>query len=189
MPAMSMDEILLDCEEKMESAHNYLRDEFRGVRTGRASAGLVDHIKVDYFGSPTDLRQLANIAVPEADLIMIKPFDPTSIKDIERAIQSSNIGLTHMADGKIIRLKVPALSTERRQQLASQIRKMSEASRVAVRNARRDANKHIDKEEKDGALTEDQAAEAKEDVQELTNKYEAKVTELLDAKTKEIMET
>jgi ribosome recycling factor len=186
---MSIDEILLDSEERMESALNYLREEFRGVRTGRASAGLVDHIKVDYYGSPTDLRQLANIAVPEADLIMIKPFDPSSIKEIERAIQSSNIGLMPMVDGKIIRLKVPALSTERRQQLASQIRKMSEASRVAIRNARRDANKQADKEEKDGALTEDQAEKAKEDIQELTDKYEAKVTELLDGKTKEIMET
>lgn len=186
---MPLDEILLDCEEKMESAVNYLRDEFRGVRTGRASAGLVEHLKVDYYGSPTDLRQLAGIAVPEAALIVIKPFDPSSLKDIERAIQSSNIGITPMTDGKVIRLQVPPLSVERREQLVSQVRKMSEATRVAIRNARRDANKDVDKDEKDSTLTEDEAKKAKEDIQELTKKYETRVTELLDAKTKEILES
>ncbi len=186
---MSLDDILLECEDKMDSAVNYLRDEFRGVRTGRASAGLVEHIKVDYYGSPTDLRKLANLAVPEPDMIVIKPFDPSSMQEIQKAIQSSNIGLTPMADGKLIRLKVPALSTERREQLAGQVKKMGEASKVAIRNARRDANKDIDKEEKDSTITEDEAEKGKTDIQKLTDDYEKKVAELVDAKTKEIMET
>ena len=186
---MPMDDILLECEEKMDSALKYLRDELRGVRTGRASAGLVEHIKVEYYGSPTDLRKLANLAVPEPDLIVIKPFDPASMTDIQKAIQSSNIGLTPMVDGKLIRLKVPALSTERREQLAAQVRKMAEASKVAVRNARRDANKDVDKEEKEGTITEDQAERGKTDIQKLTDQYEKQVGELVEAKTKEIMET
>ena len=186
---MSMDDILLACEEKMDSALAYLRGELRGLRTGRASAGLVDHIKVDYYGSPTDLRQLASFAVPEPALIVIKPFDPSSLRDVERAIQSSNIGLTPMTDGKLIRLSVPAPSTERREQLAVQARKMGEASRVAVRNARRDANKAVDKAQKDSALTEDEAKKGKDDVQELTKDYEKKITELIGLKTEEIMES
>ena len=185
---MPMDDILLDCEENMESALAYLRQEYRGVRSGRASVGLVDHIKVDYYGSPTDLRQLANLAVPEPSMILIKPFDPASVKDIERAIQSANIGLTPITDGKLIRLKVPSPSTERREQLAAQVRKMAEAGRVAVRNARRDANKVADKEQKQGDLTEDDAKKGKENIQELTKDYEAKITELVEAKTQEIME-
>jgi len=185
----AMDDILLDCEEKMESALAYLHQEYRGVRTGRASAGLVEHIKVDYYGSPTDLRQLANIAVPEPAMIVIKPFDPSTTKDIERAIQSSNIGITPMTDGRIIRLQIPPLSTERRTQLAGQIRKMGEASRVTVRNARRDANKTADKLQKESVMTEDEAEKAKEAIQELTKQYEAKVTELVEVKSQEIMET
>lgn len=185
---MPVDEILMGCEEKMESALEYLREELRGLRTGRASAGLVDHIKVDYFGSPTDLRQLANIAVPEPAMIMIKPFDPSSIKDIDRAIQASNIGITPMVDGKVIRLNVPALSTERRQQLATQVKKMAEQTRVAIRNARRDANKVADREQKDSVITEDDAEKAKEEIQDLTKKYEEKVSQMVDVKTEEIME-
>ncbi len=185
---MPMDEISLNCQEKMESAVTYLREEFRGMRTGRASAGLVDHIKVDYYGSPTDLRQLANIAVPEPTMIMIKPFDPAGIKDVEKAIHAANIGLTPMVDGKVIRLSIPALSTERREQLAMQVRKMSESTRVAIRNARRDANKVIDREQKDSLLSEDGAATGKDDIQELTKKYEKNVTEVVAGKTEEIME-
>jgi ribosome recycling factor len=185
---MPLDEVLMECEEKMDSAIAYLREEFRGIRTGRASAGLVDHLKVEYYGSPTDLRQLASIGVPEPTMIVIKPFDPASLKEIERAIQASNLGITPAQDGKVIRLSVPPLSMERREQLISQIRKMSEATRVAIRNARRDANKDIDKEQKDSILTEDQADKGKELVQELTKQYEDKVTALVDAKTMEIRE-
>jgi ribosome recycling factor len=185
---MAADEILMEVEEKMETAVDYLRKEFRGIRTGRASAGLVDHIKVDYYGSPTDLRQLATISTPDASLIVIKPFDPSSTKEIERAIQAANIGITPASDGKIIRLAVPALSGERRQQIAGQLKKMAEASRVSIRNGRRDGNKLVDQQEKDGDLSEDEAEKARTDIQKLTGDYETKVTEILDAKTTEIQE-
>jgi ribosome recycling factor len=185
---MGTDDILLAVEEKMDAAVDYLRKEFRGIRTGRASVGLVDHIKVNYYDSPTDLRQLATISTPDASLIVIKPFDPGSLKDIEKAIFASNIGITPSNDGKLIRLAVPPLSTERRQQLAGQLKKLSEATRVTIRNARRDGNKEIDQQEKASQLTEDQAKRAKEEVQKLTDTYEQKVSEILEAKTKEIQE-
>lgn len=186
---MAMDEILLEVEDHMEHAMEYLKQEFRGIRTGRASAGLVDHIKVEYYGSPTDLRQLASISTPEANLIVIKPFDPQGIKDIERAIQASDIGITPNADGKVIRLSVPPLSGERRQLLVGQIKKMAEASRVSIRNARRDANKDADKQEKASEITEDDARKGKDDIQKLTKDFEEKITEILAAKTTEIEET
>ena len=186
---MPTDEILMDVEEKMESALDYLRKEYRGIRTGRASAGLVDHIKVDYYGSPTDLRQLATISAPDASMIVIKPFDPSSMKDIEKAIHASDIGMPPQADGKVIRLNVPPLSGERRNQIAGQLKKMAEAARVTIRNARRDGNKEIDREQKAGEMTEDEAHKAKDDVQKLTGDFEKKVTEHLDAKTTEIQDS
>ncbi len=185
---MAMDEILLDVEEKMEHAAAYLGIEFRGIRTGRASAGLVDHIKVDYYGSPTDLRQLATISTPDATMIVIKPFDPSSLKDIERAIMASELGITPSADGKVIRLSVPSLSTERREKLVGQIKKMAEAAKVAIRNARRDGNKDADKQEKASELTEDETKKGKDGIQNLTKKYESKIDASLKAKTVEIEE-
>ena len=185
---MGMDEILLDVEEKMEHDVEYLRKEFRGIRTGRASPGLVDHIKVDYYGSPTDLRQLASITTPEATLIVIKPFDPGSIKEIDKAIAASNIGINPQSDGKVIRMVIPPLSGERRHQIAGQLKKLAEAARVAVRNARRDGNKDADHQQKSAEMTEDDARICKEDIQKLTDKYEAAIEELLTAKTQEIEE-
>jgi len=186
---MPMDDILLDCEERMEKAVDFFRKELRGIRTGRASSGLVEHIKVDYFGSPTELRQLASIAVPQPDMIVVKPFDPGSVKSIEKALQTSGLGITPIADGKIIRLPVPMLSTERRQQLAGQLKKMAEETRVAVRNIRREANKAADQEEKAGTLTEDEADKCKEEVQKLTDEHGGKIGEAMEAKQKEVMET
>lgn len=185
---MALEDSLLETEENMESAIDYLRKELRGIRTGRATPALVEYIKIDYYGSPTDLRQLASISAPEANMLMIKPFDPSSAKDIEKAIQASDLGITPSSDGKIIRLTIPPLSTERRQQLVGQVKKMAEATRVAIRNARRDGNKEIDKLQKDSEITEDDAHKAKDDVQELTKTYEAKVDELIDAKSQEIQE-
>lgn len=185
---MTYDEAMLDVEEKMESAIEYLRREYRGIRTGRASTGLVEHVKVEYYGTPTDLRQLATLSTPDANLILIKPFDPASVKDIERAIQASNIGIMPTSDGKMIRLSVPPLSGERRQQLISQVKKMSEAARVTIRNARRDGNKQIEVLEKESAVTEDEAKRAKDEIQNLTKKYEELVTKILDSKTEEIQE-
>jgi len=185
---MAMDDILLEAEEQMDSAVEYLQKEFRGIRTGRASVGLVDHIKVEYYGSPTDLRQLASIATPEANLIVIKPFDPSSLKNIDRAIQASDLGITPQTDGKVIRLVVPPLSGERRGQLVGQIRKMAEGARVAIRNARRDANKEIDRQQKASQLAEDDADKGKDEIQKLTDQYEEKVGKMLADKTKEIEE-
>lgn len=186
---MPVDDILLECEDKMEKAVEFFHQELRGIRTGRASAGLVEHIKVDYYGSPTELRQLAAIAVPEPDLIVIKPFDPASIKDIDRAIQASELGISPNSDGKLIRLSIPPLSVERRKHLASQLKKMAEDTRVTVRNIRREANKAADKEESEGSLPEDDADRCKQEIQKLTDQYGGKIDEMLEEKNKEVMET
>jgi len=184
-----MDEILFEVEANMETGLDYLRKEFRGIRTGRASGGLVEHVKVDYYGSPTDLRSLATISTPESNLIIIKPFDPSGMKDIERAIQASNLGITPSHDGKVIRLSIPPLSIERREQLKGQVKKMAEAARVTVRNARRDGNKIIDAKQKASELTEDEAKKGKDTVQKLTDRFEKGITELIAAKTTEIQDT
>ena len=187
---MPMDEIEFECEDKMERAVEFLRNEFRTVRTGRASVGLVDHLKIPVasYDTTMDLRELATLSTPEPALIVIKPFDPSTLKDIERAIEATNIGITPVSDGRIIRLPVPALSGERRQQLVQQIRKMAEAQRVAIRNARRDANKQIDVEKKKGELSEDDADRCHDNVQELTGTYEKQIDELLGTKSKELEE-
>jgi len=185
---MAIDDVILETEEKMDTAVDYLRNEYRGIRTGWASTGLVEHVKVDYYGSPTDLRQLATISTPDATMIIIKPFDPSSLKDIEKAIYASDIGINPMTDGKLIRLAVPPLSGERRIQIAGQLKKMAEAARVTIRNARRDGNKEVDHQQKAGEMTEDEARKAKDEVQKLTGEYENKVTDILDAKTTEIQE-
>jgi ribosome recycling factor len=184
---MPMDEIEFECEERMERAVDFFRGELRTVRTGRASVGLVDHLKVEVvsYGSTMELRELAALSAPEPSLIIIKPFDPSTLKDIERAIGASNIGITPVTDGRIIRLPVPPLSGERRQQLLQQVGKMAEAQRVALRNARRDANKQVDTEKKGGQLSEDDAERCHDNIQELTDKYEEQIDKLLESKTKE----
>jgi len=183
---MPLDEIAFGAEEKMEKAVAFLASEFRGIRTGRATTGLVEHIKVEYYGSSTPLQQLATLSAPEANLIVIKPFDPSCIKEIERAIQASELGITPQSDKRVIRLVVPPLSGERRKQLANQVPDMAEQAKVSIRNIRRDANKHIEQEEKGKSVSEDDADKAKEEIQELTRKYEEKVDELLKAKLAEI---
>lgn len=188
---MSTDEIEFECEEQMEKAVEYLRQELRGVRTGRASPALVEHLKVEVasYGSTMELRELATISVPEGNLLMIKPFDPGVGKDIERAIQSSGLGITPMSDGKVIRLPIPPLSGERRQQLLGQVRKLGETQKIAVRNIRRDSNKQVDVAQKEAkTVSEDEAEKSKENIQELTRKYEARIDELVNAKSKEIQE-
>lgn len=185
---MPTDDILLDCEDRMDKAAEFFHHELRGIRTGRASTGLVEFIKVEYYGTPTDLRQLASIAAPEPDMILIKPFDPGSVKDIEKAILASDLGITPQSDGRMIRLPVPTLSGDRRRQLVVQIKKLAEQARVAVRNVRRDANKTADGEKDQSILTEDDAVKCKEGVQKLTDEYGKKIDDALDAKTKEIME-
>jgi len=184
---MPLDDILLECEEHMEKATEHVKQELKGIRTGRASPALVEHMKVDYYGSMTDLKSIAAIMVPEATQLLIKPFSPQDIKAIEKAINDSKIGLTPHSDGRQIRLTLPPLSQERRLQLAGQCKGFAEAAKVAIRNARRDANKILETEEKGGLVAEDDAKHGKEQIQELTKQYETKVDELIEHKRQEIM--
>ena len=183
-----MEEVIIDAEERMTKALDHLREEMRGMRTGRAHPGLVESIRVDYYGTQTPLKQLANISVPEPDQIVIKPFDVSSIADIEKGILTSDLGITPQTDGKLLRLKVPPLSEERRKQLVSRAKEVAEESRVSMRNIRRDANKHIDTSKKDGDLSEDDQARFKDQVQEVLKSVEKQVDEDLKRKTEELME-
>ncbi|MGA2440656.1 MAG: ribosome recycling factor [Tepidisphaeraceae bacterium] len=185
---MPLDDILIDAEMHMEKATDHLLQELRGIRTGRASPGLVEHIKVEYYGSATDLRSIAAISIPEATQILIKPFSPGDMHAIEKAINDSKIGLTPHSDGKQLRLVLPSLSQERRLQLAGQCKQMAETAKVAIRNARRDANKILETEEKGGVVTEDESTRGKEQIQELTKTYEAKVDEVVEKKRAEVMQ-
>jgi len=185
---MPIDDILLDTEEHMEKAIEHLKHELRSVRTGRASPAMVENIKVEYYGTPTDLRSIASISVPEATQILIKPFSPGDLKWIEKAINDSKLPLTPHSDGKQLRLILPPMSQETRLKMAGQVKTMAEDVKVRIRNARRDANTLIDTEEKGGLLTEDDASSGKDQVQELTKTYEAKVDEMVEHKRKEVMQ-
>ena len=187
MPASA---IKKTCTAGMDKAIEFLKHEYRGIRTGRAHAGLIEHLKIEVssYGSTMELRELATISVPEPSTLLVKPFDPTTLKDIEKGIQTSDLGISPNSDGKAIRLPVPALSGERRQQLVQQIKKLAEAQKVAIRNARRDANKAADAAEIAKTLSEDQAADIKDSVQKLTKKHEDDIASILAAKTKEIEE-
>ena len=187
---MDLDEIQLNCKESMEKGIEYLKNELRGVRTGRASTGLVDYIKVEYYGSPTDLRSMALVNVPEPSQLVVKPFDASTVQLIAKAIQASGLGLNPIVEGKQIRLQLPSLSGERRNQLVGTVKSMAEQTKVAIRNARRDANKLLDASLKDKSLSvsEDDAERAKNEVQELVKKYEQAVEDLITAKIKEIQE-
>ena len=185
---MDRDEILLDAEERMEKAVNVFRDELRGLRTGRASPALVDTLRVEYYGSPTPLKQLAQINTPEPQQIVILPFDQSCLKDIEKAIRASDLGMSPNNDGKMIRLTVPPMSGEQRQKMVARIKKSAEEAKVAIRNIRRDANKHLDQAEKAKALTEDERDQGKAEVQTLLKKYEDRISELADKKAREVLE-
>jgi ribosome recycling factor len=187
---MNADTIFKDAKTSMDKSLDYLKSEMKGLRTGRATTALVEYIKVDYYGSPTDLKALAAISVPEPTQILIKPFDASSLGEIRKAIEAANIGLNPMADGKQIRINVPALSGDRRKQLAAQAKKLGEDAKIAVRNVRRDANKHIEQLSKDKTqhLSEDQIEDLKDKVQNLLKQHETDIDKTIDAKTKEIME-
>ena len=186
---MALDDVLLEVEEQMDKAVEFLKQEFRGVRSGRASVGLVDglRVEVESYGSTMTLKELANLGVGEGNVIMIKPFDPSTLKDIERAIVKSDLGINPQSDGKLIRLPVPPLSTERRNKLVSQVKEMAEKQKISIRNLRRDANKTLETTQKSAGITEDELESGKESVQKLTDDYGAKVDKLLEDKTKEIM--
>lgn len=185
---MPIDDILLDTEEHMEKAVEHLKHEMRTIRTGRASPAMVDHIKVEYYGTPTDLRSIASISVPEATQILIKPFSPGDLKWIEKAINDSKLPLTPHSDGRQLRLVLPPMSQETRLKMAGQVKGMAEDVKIRIRNARRDGNKLIDTEQKGGILTEDEAEGGKEQIQELTKTYETRVDDMVEHKRKEVME-
>ena len=183
---MDYDTLLLETEERMEKAVGVLVDKYRGMRTGRASPGLVDSLRVDYYGSPTPLKQVANISAPEPDQLLIKPFDPSAIGSIEKAILKSDLGLNPSSDGKLLRLQIPPLSQERREQLAVFAKEVAEETRVALRNIRRDANRGADQFQKDKVVSEDRQKDLKGEVQELLKSAESKVDGVLKKKTEEL---
>ena len=185
---MSTDLILLDVEERMEKAVDVLKNQLGGIRTGRATPGLVDSIKVEVYGSPTPLKQIATIGAPEPQQIVIRPYDAGTIKDIEKAIIASDLGLAPQNDGRVVRLNIPALSTEVRKKMVSRIKELTEEAKVSIRNIRRDGNKEAEKAEKDKEISEDQRDDVKDQVQELTKKFEAKVAEMAKARQSEVMD-
>jgi ribosome recycling factor len=185
---MNTEQILKDCKDRMEKALDVLRNELKGLRTGRASPALLDSLRVEYYGSQTPIKQIATVSAPEPQQLLIKPFDAAALKDIEKAIRSSDLGLAPDNDGKVIRLKIPAMSGDQRTKMAKKVKELAENAKVSCRNVRRDSNKHVETEEKAKTMSEDDAKKAKEKVQDVLRQYEAKADEIAAAKTKEIME-
>lgn len=184
---MTLDEILLESEEKMMKTEEVVQHEFSGVRTGKASPALVENIQVEVYGSMMRIRELAGITTPEARVLLIQPWDVTTVHPIEKAIQKSNLGLNPAVDKKCIRIVLPELSTERRLEFSKIVKKMAEDGRVAVRHVRRDGIEHLKKETKNGGITEDELESAEKEVQKLTDQYIAKIDAHLAHKEKEIM--
>ena len=183
---MTSPQILKDSEDRMEKALGVFRDDLKGLRTGRASPAMLDSVRVEYYGSPTPIKQVANISTPDPASIQIKPFDAAVLKEIEKAIRASDLGLAPNNDGKMIRLSIPPMSGDQRKKLVAQIKKQAEAAKVSCRNIRRDGNKHFDDAEKAGEMTEDDRDKGKEKVQALLKSYESKIDEVADKKTKEV---
>ena len=185
---MSGDDILLDVEERMEKAIGVLKGALAGIRTGRANPGLVESLKVEVYGSPCPIKQVAAVGAPEPNQIVIRPYDPGTLKDIEKAIQGSDLGLNPQNDGRVLRLIVPPLSGELRRTMVGRVRELCEETKVAIRNIRRDGNKTTEQAEKDKDLSEDQRDDVKEEIQELTKTFESQATDLAKAREKEVME-
>ncbi len=183
-----MESIKADAKDRMDKSIESLKNDFNTIRTGRASSSLFDKIKVEYYGTPTPLNQVATISVPEARLVVIQPWDPTVLNEIEKAIQKSELSLNPSNDGKVIRINIPPLTEERRKEYVKMAKNMAEQARVAVRNIRRDANDSIKKKEKDSDITEDQSKKGHDDIQEMTDKHIEKIDAILEEKEKEIME-
>jgi len=178
-------QLIDELKDKMKKAVVHFQDETKGLRSGRASAALVENIRVDYYGSPTPLKQLASITIPEPRSLTIKPFDVGAVKEIEKAIQKSEVGITPQSDGKVVRLTVPEMSEEQRNKLVARVKEMSEHAKVALRNLRRDQLKKVE----ESTLTEDEMEKAKEEIQKLLKTSETDVEQVLSAKKKEILET
>lgn len=185
---MSVEETLIDAEERMEKAIGVLQNSLSGIRTGRATPGLVDSIKVDVYGSSTPLKQLASIGTPEPQQIVIRPYDTSTIKEIEKAIVAGDLGMAPQNDGRMIRLNVPALSTDMRKKMVSRIKELTEDAKISIRNIRRDANKAIDTLEKDKEIGEDDQKKGKSDVQDLTKKFEDQASEMAKTREAEVTE-
>ncbi|MHC4744420.1 MAG: ribosome recycling factor [Planctomycetota bacterium] len=184
---MPTKQVVAETEAKMEKALEALHEELKSVRTGRASTALVENIKADFYGTPTPLKQMATLATPQFDMVVIKPFDPGSVKEIERAIKSSDLSIAPIIDGKIIRLNIPPLSEERRKQLVAQGKQTGEQAKVSIRNIRRDAIKQLEKQQKDKVITEDDLNQGKKLVDDKTKEYADKVDEVVRQKADEIM--
>jgi ribosome recycling factor len=183
-----IEDFLSDAIQRMDKSVEATHEHFNSVRTGRATPALLDRISIDYYGTPTPLKNLATINAPEPRLLTIQPFDPSSIKQIEKTIQESDLGLTPSNDGKVIRLPIPQLTEERRKELAKLVRQMAEEGRIAVRNVRRDAIKHLEELVRNGDVGDDEERAAEARVQKLTDEHTAKIDELLKRKEAEIME-
>ncbi|MDD5044141.1 MAG: ribosome recycling factor [Candidatus Omnitrophica bacterium] len=180
--------IIRETEEKMNKALDAVTREFSEVRTGRAHPGLVEGMHIDYYGAPTLLKQLASISVPDPHLIVIQPWDPTAIAEIEKAIMKSNLGVQPSNDGKLVRLSIPQLSKERREELAKLIKKMAEDGRISLRTIRRDANEAAKKMEDDKIISEDERFRVQDEIQKITDRHIAKIEETLKTKEKEVVE-
>jgi len=184
---MPVKEIIAESETRMKKAVEVLHDELKTVRTGRASTGLVENIKVEYYGSATPMKGLAALSVVGADMIVIKPFDPSSVKEIEKAIKNSDLSIAPVVEGKLIRLKIPPLTEERRKQLVGQAKQLGEQAKVSIRNARRDANKELEKEKEDKIITEDEQERGKKQIDDITKDYTGKVDTAIKSKSDEVM--
>lgn len=184
----TLEDILLDAEDKMDKSTEFLQQELGGLRTGKASPALVENVMVDYYGSHTRLREIANLSTPEPRLLVVNPYDPTSLGAIEKAILAANIGITPVSDGRVVRIPVPELSEERRKDMVKVARRLAEESRVAVRNVRRDANDAIKNLQKGGGATEDERDAALDEVQKSTDAHVTRIDEMLEKKENEIME-
>lgn len=183
-----LDDVYQEVEHKMERSLDALRRDLSRIRTGRASLALLDGIKIDYYGTVTPLNQMATLSVPESRLITIQPWDKTQLATIERAIQSSDLGLTPTNDGAVIRLAIPALTAERRKELVKQVKKMGEESKIALRNVRRDGNETLKSFEKDKLVSEDDMRRGQEQVQKITDRFIANVDDILQTKEHEVLE-
>lgn len=183
-----MDEVILEAEEKMQASVDHLIKEFAAMRTGRASVHLLDNVRVSYYGAETPLNQLATISTPDASLLMIAPFDPTSIAEIEKAIHKSGLGLNPTSDGRVVRLPIPPLTEERRTELAKLASSMAEETKTSIRNHRRDANDAIKGAEKNKEISEDDEHRYFEEVQKLTDDFIKKIDEIAEKKKKEVMQ-
>jgi len=184
---MALDDILLEAEEKMIKTDDVVQHEFAGVRTGKASAALVENLQVDVYGSMMRIRELAGITIPESRTILIQPWDTATLHPIEKAIQKSNLGINPSIDRKFIRIVLPDLSQERRIEFTKIVRKMAEDGKVAIRHVRRDAIEHLKKESKKGGVSEEELEKAEKEVQKLTDQYVAKIDAHMVHKEKEIM--